>query len=325
MDRYLGTNYEEEWIEDSGLKRIRAHLSDYTRSVCSNFLEVAGKTHFRKASTPMSKDVPPQEQFEAEGQFASECLSFLGALLWIARCCRPDVAFAVGFVARFSAKWSRAADAMLERILAYLWYTADFGLYAWIRPGEVLHVFSSCDSDHAGCPASARSTSGSCTFLVGLSSLSLVAWSSKRQTCTASSTGEAELVALSGALQKQALPLLSTMEAVTGKEIRLVIASDSSAAIAAAKKGMSTAMRHVKKNHRVSIGVVHDSCSADGVFLEKIDTEVNVSDVFTKALDAVRFEQLRGLLGVHGPGKAPKEPALVLKSFAAQFLSRPPP
>ena len=107
-----------------------------------------------------------------------------------------------------------------------------------------------------------------------------------------------------------------------GRRVGLVVASDSTSAIAAVKKGMSTALRHIKKKHRVSLAVVHDSCTAEGVTLEKIDTEENVSDVVTKALDTVRFGKLRSLLGVYGPGTAPKVPSVVLKAFALQFLSR---
>ena len=109
---------------DSGIKRTRAHLSDYTRALVVNFLEVASKTSFRDATTPMVKDVPCQGDFDAPGVFEKDCLSFLGALPWVARCCRPEASFAVGFVARFAAKWSRAADAMLERLMAYLAITA---------------------------------------------------------------------------------------------------------------------------------------------------------------------------------------------------------
>merc|ERR1712086_1073643 len=108
LDRYLGTNCTEEWL-DGGIKRTRAHLSDYTRALVVNFLEIANKTSFRKATTPMVKDLPCQEDFDAPGMFEKDCVSFLGALLWIARCCRPEDSFAVGFVARISAKWIRAA------------------------------------------------------------------------------------------------------------------------------------------------------------------------------------------------------------------------
>ena len=85
---------------------------------------------------------------------------------------------------------------------------------------------------------------------------------------------------------------------------------------------MSTAMRHVKKNQRVSLAAVHDACCASGVYLEKIDTEIKVSDVFTKGLETVRFQTLRALLGVYDKQLAPKVPSSVLKDLSSEVVDR---
>jgi hypothetical protein len=58
-------------------------------------------------------------------------------------------------------------DEMLERILAYLSATIYMSLYFWIGYSDKLIVVALADADHGGCPDTARSTSGACTFLIG--------------------------------------------------------------------------------------------------------------------------------------------------------------
>jgi hypothetical protein len=103
------------------------------------------------------------------------------------------------------------------------------------------------------------------------------------------------------------------LETVLRRPIATVIGSDSSAAIAAVNKGVSTSLRHVRKNHRVSLASIHDACALSGTELVKVPTEINASDIFTKSLDAVRFALLRAMLGVFDPLEAPlKAPPTLL-------------
>ncbi|GKA89340.1 hypothetical protein Tco_0811152 [Tanacetum coccineum] len=65
-----------------------------------------------------------------------------------------------------------------------LWYSKDTGMC----------MTAYADADHAGCPDTRRSTSGSAQFLGD----KLVSWSSKKQKYTAISSTEAEYITLSG-------------------------------------------------------------------------------------------------------------------------------
>ena len=58
--------------------------------------------------------------------------------------------------------------------------------------------------------------------------------------------------------------------------------------------------------------MVHDSLAGDHNMGIKVDTNENVSDIFTKPLLGERFELLRGMLGVWSPSEAPRAPSSVL-------------
>nr|GFA97270.1 retrovirus-related Pol polyprotein from transposon TNT 1-94 [Tanacetum cinerariifolium] len=63
----------------------------------------------------------------------------------------------------------------------------------WYPNGSSFELTAFLDADHAGCIDSRKSTSGGIQFLGD----KLVSWMSKKQNCTATSSAEAEYVALS--------------------------------------------------------------------------------------------------------------------------------
>ena len=129
----------------------------------------------------------------------------------------------------------------------------------------------------------------------------LVAWGSHRQGCSAASTGEAEVVAISEACRKSTLPLTDMVEQTLGKPITSTLLTDSSAALGAAEKGASSTMRYLRKNQRVSLSCMKDYFETAGIDPKKVDGEDNVSDIFTKALEGARFEALHLALGLMHP------------------------
>ena len=270
--------------------------ADYVDELAATFLDRAGKTKLRKVLTPLPREQPPPADYEQEGVLHFCAAEMIGALLWVARCTRPDISFAVAFLARFvgAERWCTVADRYLERIVAYLAATRDHVLVMWLAVGDTLFVKTFADADHAGCPFSGRSTSGACTFLAGpRGSYALVAWAAKRQGCAAASTGEAEMVSISEATRKQTMPIVRLLEQIFGRAVAATMLTDSSAAAAAIEKGSSAAMRYLRKNQRVSMSCLKDYFTAGGVEVEKIDGERNLADIFTKPLDGRRFEEKR--------------------------------
>jgi len=72
--------------------------------------------------------------------------------------------------------------------MKYLKGTSTVGL--WYPSHSLIHLIGYSDSDFAGCKLDRKSTSGTCPLL----GLSIISWHSKKQTCVALSTAEAECI-----------------------------------------------------------------------------------------------------------------------------------
>ena len=112
--------------------------------------------------------------------------SVIGCLLYLALNTRPDLSFAVGFLARASSKPTYGACYCAAWLLSYLSLTVEMGIeYTMARLAD-WHAF--VDADWAGELARRRSTSGFVIFMCG----GPLAWGSKLMQTIASSTMQAE-------------------------------------------------------------------------------------------------------------------------------------
>jgi hypothetical protein len=114
----------------------------------------------------------------------------IGSLLYLMMM-RPDIQFAVGLCARFKSSPCMSHRQAVQRILRYLHFTPEFGL--WFLASSSLSLCGYSDADYAGCCVERKSTSGTCQFLGS----PLVSWSSRKQSSIAQSTTEAEYVTAS--------------------------------------------------------------------------------------------------------------------------------
>ena len=123
----------------------------------------------------------------------------IGSLLHLSLKTRPDIAFAVGCVARFCANPTETHWLAVKRIFRYLKGTSGLGIkfkYQSDSSSNTLYGFA--DADWAGDVEDRKSTSGYCFKMCG----GVVSWRSKKQHCVALSTAEAEYLALSAATQE---------------------------------------------------------------------------------------------------------------------------
>ena len=107
----------------------------------------------------------------------------VGSLIYLCNT-RPDIAFSVGVLSRFSNKPHGSHWNAGMRILRYLKGTLSFG----ITYGAGTSLTGHCDSDWAGDVDSRKSVSGYC-FSLGSGVFS---WISKKQPTVAQSTSEVE-------------------------------------------------------------------------------------------------------------------------------------
>ena len=103
---------------------------------------------------------------------------------------RPDIAFSVGKLSQFTEKPTEVHWNAVKRVLRYLQSTKDYGI---LRDGSKSSGnVGYSNADWAGCLKTRNSTIGNVFLVAG----GAVSWKSKKQTCVATSTREAEYVVL---------------------------------------------------------------------------------------------------------------------------------
>jgi hypothetical protein len=85
-------------------------------------------------------------------------LSAIGALIYIANCTRPDIAFAVNLLTRYSTTPTQCHWAGVKNIFRYLIGTIDFELFYKINQDKTLIGYS--DAGYLSDPHEARSQTG---------------------------------------------------------------------------------------------------------------------------------------------------------------------
>ncbi|CAM8913427.1 unnamed protein product [Rhodiola kirilowii] len=233
---------------------------------------------------------PNKHLFKNSGTSVSqeEYAKVIGSLMFLMNCTRPDIAFAVSRLSRYTQNPSGEHWSALKHLLRYLRGTLEWGLNF---RGFPLVLEGYCDANWVTDSDEVSSTSGYVFTLCG----SAISWKSSKQTCIARSTMESEFIALDLATQ-EADWLRNVLADVPlwGKPAPSVpIHCDSQAAIAVAKNSVYNGKkRHIRIRHES----VRQFIVNGVVSLEYVRTENNLADPFTKGLDRRKvLESSRGM------------------------------
>jgi hypothetical protein len=214
----------------------------------------------------------------------------VGALLYLALSTRPDISYAVGQVAKYCQNPGESHWEAVSQIFGYLNGTKDLGI--WLG-SEQSGIIGYSDADFAGDTNDRSSTSGSIFFFRG----GPVAWSSKKQSCIALSTTEAEYVAACEAT-KTAVWLRYLLQDFSGKEEEVPMFCDNQGAV----KLVHNPEYHPKTKHiALRYHFVRRAVEEKMVNVNFVRSEDQLADIFTKALPGPAFSKMRKRIGV---GKA---------------------
>ncbi|KAG9460048.1 hypothetical protein H6P81_004556 [Aristolochia fimbriata] len=176
----------------------------------------------------------------------------------------------------------------VKRIIRYVKSTINLGIWYAAETSNVLAGYS--DADWAGNADDRKSTSGGCFYL----GTNLVSWYSKKQNSISLSTAEAEYIA-AGSCCAQLLWMKQMLEDYGVPSGVLTVYCDNTSAINISKNPVQhSRTKHIDIRHHFIREQVEDG----KVILEYLSTENQLADIFTKSLDAKRFEFLRGTLGL---------------------------
>ncbi|GJV43731.1 putative ribonuclease H-like domain-containing protein [Tanacetum coccineum] len=146
-------------------------------------------TDVKSASTPVDLEKPLVKDGDADDVDVHLYRSMIGSLMYLTAS-RPDIMFAVCACARFQVTPKTSHLLAVKRIFRYLKGKPTLGL--WYSRDSPFELVAYTDSDYAGATQDRKSTTGGCQFLGNR----LISWQCKKQTVVATSTTEAEYVAV---------------------------------------------------------------------------------------------------------------------------------
>ena len=147
-----------------------------------------------------------------------------------------------------------------------------------------------CDADWAGSTVDRKSTSGGCFYLGN----NLISWFSKKQNCVSLSTAEAEYIAAGSSCTQLLWMKQMLADYDVGQDVMTLFCDNISAINISKNPVQHSKTKHIEIRHHF----IRDLVEEKKIKLEYIHTEKQLADIFTKALDANRFENLRSSLGL---------------------------
>ncbi|GJS15701.1 zinc finger, CCHC-type containing protein [Tanacetum coccineum] len=161
----------------------------------SHYIEKILKKFNREDCSPVNTPMDPVEKLKPNTDKPVDQLEYsraIGCLMYVMTSTRPDIAYAVGRLSRFTSNPSRQHGQAITRVFKYLKGIMNYGL-SYMGYPSVLNGYS--DASWINHVEDSSSTSG-WVFLLGGGAIS---WASKKQTCITSSTMESEFIALAAA------------------------------------------------------------------------------------------------------------------------------
>jgi hypothetical protein len=239
-----------------------------------------------------NEDCPKTEEEKAE-MMNIDYLGALGSLMYLMVCTRPDIAYAVGFLSRFSHNPGIKHWKALKRVFRYLKGTSDLGIELGGKITDTTPILIGyADADFAGDLNDRRSTTG---YVFAINNAGLLSWKSAIQKAISLSTVEAEIRALKDAT-KEAIALRCLLKDLGHIQNNpTTIHEDNQGTIFLAKNNTrSDRTKHLTVIHKF----VNEKIEDKTIELKYVKSRENWADIFTKPIARPEFLRLRSLLGL---------------------------
>eukprot|EP00435_Cladocopium_sp_Y103_P060485 s1600_g22.t1 len=284
VDRILGR--KQEFFQDDSGSYVAMSMEDFLESACTAYETLTGMK-IKEASTPYMPDGSLNTtDWETRGVLAESASRILMKILWAARLCRPDYMKAIGDLTKRLTTWSVADDKRLS-------------------------------VDHT------KSTSGMILALEGTETWFPLTWASRRQTATARSTTEAEMISLGAGLFGEGIPAQELFETIFQKPIVLECLQDNSAVISIVSAGYSPKLRHMSKTQRIELGSIYEVFEEAGTVLLYIKTDKQRADPLTKNLQPISWPEALKLMGITPIDKDHQSPLCASARLSCSQMHQP--
>ena len=297
-----------ELLKDVGdsisfLKRTYSRVSDgivvkpgnYIQKMLEAFEEHFGTIRVQQVPADSGIQVEDNSQ-ELHGSDATVYRSITGMALYLAQE-RNDISYCVKELCSKMVKPTVLSLQRLKKLLGYLKGTQSYALKLSLPEpgiGKLVHtdfeyvLESYSDSDWSGHKAHRRSTSASLHFLNG----NLLFGASRTQKVVSLSSAEAELHSLVGACA-DGIYLRGCLEFLLDVKVHHEALVDNSACKSLANKPGTGKIRHLSSK----LLWIQERTADGSLTVSQVSTTINISDLGTKPLTAMRMKGLLFLLG----------------------------
>lgn len=276
LDAFVGIQVDQ--LPDGSMK---LHQQMYVKKLLSRFR----MTDCHPVSTPVDASVvlcKPEVDDKNGDKDSYPYREAVGALMFLAVCTRPDLAFAVSHLSQFLESNDKTHWQAAKRVFQYLKGREDYGIT--FGKGS-LELMAYSDADHANDKVTRRSRTG----ILFLLNNGLVSWLSQKQGMIATSSCEAEYGAAFAAA-KHITWLRSLMEDMGCKPAgptRLFV--DNQGAIAVIKNPDGNHKR--SKHWDLQLKYTGEKVSDGIISVEFVPSRGQLADILTKPLPPGRFKE----------------------------------
>jgi hypothetical protein len=265
--------------------RLARTISLGQSRLTADLLEKYGMAECKPLSVPLSPAAKLSKDGEPLDTTAYGYSQLIGSLMYLSVCTRPDIAQAVGALARYMASPTAAHWQAAKGVLRYIAGTPGFGITF-----NGLGLAAYCDADYAGDLDSRRSTTGYVFTLGG----GAISWSSRLQPTVAASTTEAEYMAAAYAI-KEGLWLRNLLSKIGVGTNSITIFADNQSAIKLLKNPVfSMRSKHID----VIYHFARERVMRKDIAFKYLPTTEMVADALTKPVPPNKLAYCRERMGV---------------------------
>ncbi|GAB2268162.1 hypothetical protein Dimus_038698 [Dionaea muscipula] len=270
--------------------RQKCMLGLSQKGYIDRILQRFGMQGCKGGSSPMSKGDSlhkgqcPKNLLEKKNMENIPYARLVGSLMYAQVCTRPDISFAVSMLSRYQSNAGHEHWVAGKKVLRYLKQTRDHMLVYRKLEDRELKIEGYADASYKQDLDDLKSCSGYVFMLAG----GAVSWKTAKQTLTATSTFQAEYIAVfeatgHGLWLRNFAAKLKLIESV---ERPLVIYCDNASAVFFSKNNRRSSH---SKNIDVKYFSVRESVRDGEIEVVKIGTQDQLADPFTKALPVSSF------------------------------------